>query len=30
MYILSTSEGILNCIEALQLNVGGLVLFEYY
>jgi ribosomal protein S8 len=30
MYILSTSEGILNCVEALQLNIGGLVLFEYY
>jgi ribosomal protein S8 len=30
MYILSTSEGILNCIEALHLNVGGLILFEYY
>ena len=30
VFLLSTSEGILNSIEALHLGIGGLVLFEYY
>jgi ribosomal protein S8 len=30
VFLLSTSEGILNSVEALQIGVGGIILFEYY
>jgi ribosomal protein S8 len=30
VYLLSTSEGILNSIEAMYIGVGGVLLFEYY
>ena len=30
LFLLSTSEGILNSVEAIHLGVGGLILFEYY
>nr|YP_010049287.1 40S ribosomal protein S8 [Pleurostomum flabellatum]QPL15622.1 40S ribosomal protein S8 [Pleurostomum flabellatum] len=30
VFLLSTSEGIVNSLEALDLRVGGLLLFEYY